>query len=310
MKVRKRTWKDANGKRRSAWVMDYVEDGIRRRQTLKVEDRKDAELLASQLWVDIQKRSVLGDDAPASELQKALNVEMLLSWHSSRPGISDATRALEKRNAKPLIRILNGRTLVHTINSAKLDAYKKQRHDQEKKAPRTVNMELALLSAAMNHGREAGKVHRVPTFKRLPEQKQHRDVLTRQQIQAILSECHELGIYDHVTVQANFGLRIGELFRIRWEDVDLQARDGFPLGSLRMKNNKHGGTGNVVFRLLPLNQATHEVFLRRLGRGTSGTRACVRHRTGEAKRPARAQAPRARRPGERRRVPDGLPVQG
>lgn len=254
MKVRQRKRKSGA----TYWFMDFTLNGQRQQVPIKgVKTKREAEDVAKLYWAKVTRENLLGEYAGPSAVEQSLTLKGLLETDRERVNISDATRSMEARNAKPVLRILGERTPVASLTPALVEKYKRTRQD-EGRASRTINMELKLLNAAINRAVKLRKLCKAPcTIERLTEETKERKVLTRQQVAALLMECHALGIGDEVTVLANCALRRGELFSLRWGAVD------FERAVLMVETRKHGGAGAARVEPIPLNASALEALRRR-----------------------------------------------
>lgn len=148
------------------------------------------------------------------------------------------------------------------------------------RAPATVNRYIAAQRAAWNWGRNAGLVPRNapwPTRLMLREPKGRTRYLSDDELAALLKAARATGpvIHAAIIVAVSTGVRRGELLRLRWADVTLEAP-----ASLRILETKNG-TSRAVH--LP---SVAVAALKELKRGKVIGRPVFLNADGEALRPA------------------------
>jgi hypothetical protein len=158
MRVRSRKW--SNGKQ--AWFMDYIMDGIRQRRKIPgALTRKEAQEIADRWFADRKRREFLGEMAGPTATQECLTLYDMLIRDRERVGGAESTRVSEKNQANVLCRILGNARKVSSISNALIETYKATRMD-EGVAPRTCNIELQLLKAALNRAVRFKLIHKLP----------------------------------------------------------------------------------------------------------------------------------------------------
>lgn len=203
--------------------------------------------------------------SPVSVAEKTVTLGALLQWDRNRANIAPATRRMEEANARPLLKFFNENRPVWSIGPADVQNYIKQRLDIEGKKPRTVNMELQLLAGAFKRAAKNRMLSRVPfQIEKVPEPHTDRRALSRSEVERLLLEAEARGIGDEVAILANCALRRGELFRLKWADVDLDTN------SLWVESRKRGGAGTMRRETIPLSPAAADVFAKRAERLHNG----------------------------------------
>lgn len=261
MKLRKRTWKTAEGEKRQRWFMDATDPltGERVRETIPDSIRTEAEArdFASAWHADRVRRAKLGELAGPSIEERCLTLGALLEADANRAGISPATARGERQSHRVLFRAIVPATRVLELKGVHVERYKRQMEGEGLK-PRSIAYPLQVLRAALNRAVANGILSRVPCRVTLPPQTAERKrALTREEALALAGAARELGIGDEVTVFLNLGLRRGELFNLRWADLNLEEAE------LRMVTHKRGAASMKAVDVLPLNEAVLEVFRRR-----------------------------------------------
>lgn len=259
MEVRKR--RSPAGK--LMYVMDYRHNGERRRVTLKgVRSMSEAREVAELRYGELKRKEALGELAGPTVAEKCLTLKQLIDRDVERTGIADRTRRAEKEHAKPLFRILGENTRVMSLTTGLIEEFKRSRA-KEGMAPRTINLTLQHLRAALNRAHRTRLISRVPcSIKKIPEpQKKHR-FLKPEEVDRIITASKEIpGLHGPLTVLANTGLRPVELWRIRWSDVDLDN------GTLTVESHKRGANGSSRVDTIPLNTQALAVFSKRAAQG-------------------------------------------
>ena len=154
------------------------------------------------------------------------------------------------------------------------------------KMPATVNRELALLKTMFNRAIESGKAERNPVVKvkLLKENNARCRILEPEERERLRAEMipRVRRIYDFAR---NTGLRRGELFRLRWPDLDLKRR------LLHVRESK-SGEGRTV----PLNETAMAVLKRFPSAWMEATSSAVPR----TERPSKASAGCSRTPSSGR----------
>lgn len=248
MKIKTR--KNRSGE--AVFVMHYQDPftGKRKESTLRgVYDKRDAEAVAAQLFGDIVRRARLGEAAGPSLAERTLTVSALLEADGKRAGIAPWTRRIESCHAKPLVRLLGG-LLVKNLTTLDVERYKAARESEGAK-PDTIRLGLRILKAAVNRAVKSGMLSRKPPAEiALPSPSPSPGrALNRSEAVALLDACRVVGIYAPVCLMLNLGLRKGEVYSLRWRNVD------FASATVTVTNHKRGARGAVTRSTLPLNPA-------------------------------------------------------
>jgi integrase len=262
MKVRRETTKAGTVR----WFMDWRDSsGARHRETIVAPDglpldKRRASVIAAGRWAQIADRERPADGADR------LTLRALLDLYIARPGIADQTRRLNRETAERLVSALPAQ--VSDLSQRALDAYISARATRTTKAGkqlprsnRTINIELSLLRAALKWARERSYIAALPVAVRLlPERHGLDHVLIASDVEAILSHARDAGLYDEIAILANLALRPGELWRMRWSQIDLRA------GTIAVTSRKRGAGSAVITSGLPLNPAAQQILAARAAR--------------------------------------------
>ena len=119
--------------------------------------------------------------------------------------------------------------------------------------PATINRELACLKTLFAKAVDWGyaKCNPCARVKMLKEDNRRTRFLTLDEMERLLQAATP-GLRDALVVLIHTGMRMGEMRRLRWTDLD------FDSGLVKLSNTKNGKT-----RFIPMNEAVKQVLLRR-----------------------------------------------
>ncbi|MGB9181351.1 MAG: site-specific integrase [Pyrinomonadaceae bacterium] len=145
------------------------------------------------------------------------------------------------------------------ISPMDVERFKKVRHEtptryEEARSPATVNRELTILSRVMALAVDAGHISENPCrrVRRFKEDNARVRFLTDDEETQLMKQIGGRELLRSVVVFAlNTGLRRGEIFSLRWSEVDWSRN------FIHVINTKTGKN-----RIIPLNDATRDVLLR------------------------------------------------
>lgn len=202
--------------------------------------RRKSDIRAGKFFPEqIRPRTVLFDHLAADALEYSrqnrvvagqygdeLQMKVLMSWFRRRPADSIASQEIARRLASLTAK---GR------------------------APATINHYRALLNLTYSLGVRSGKVSVNPVrgVRKRRENNERTRFLTHEEEQAIRAEIREASpVHEpEIDLALNTGMRRGEQYRLRWEDVDLQ------LGIITIPVSKHGKK-----RHIPVNSLAREAL--------------------------------------------------
>ena len=110
------------------------------------------------------------------------------------------------------------------ITPLRVEGYQNKRVQEV--CPATVNRELALLKHMFNMAERWSLAHGpnpVRLVKFLPEDNLQFQTLTEEEEQALVTACPPY-LQGMIVFAINTGLRSGDIFKLRWEEVDLEHR--------------------------------------------------------------------------------------
>ncbi|MCX7018377.1 MAG: tyrosine-type recombinase/integrase [Candidatus Sumerlaeota bacterium] len=286
MKVRTRN--TAMG--RTVYFVDYRDaNGARmRRDILNARNKTEAQSIANVLYGGVAMKKLLGDAAPPDVTEKMFTLAALLDADAGRFGIADSTRAVEKYQAQNLIRVFGAGFRALDLSGKTVDDYKAAR-TRETAKPRTVNIELQLLRAAINRAVRAGLLSRPPChITKVNEPRPRKRFLHPNELAALLRACRETrGLLEPAMFLANTGARPAEMWALRWQDIDTRAKVA------HVMTTKRAGHGGPKTEPLPLNAgAWGAVQARRKEQGNPSAAGLVFGITPDARRVDRKAAKR------------------
>jgi integrase len=242
MSVRKRAWTTSKGEQKEAWVVDYVDQGGKRR--LKTfSKKKAADNFSATANVEIRAGIHTADSASKTIAEAG----KLWLETGDKAGLERSTLAAYRQHLKLHIEPYLGNVKLSQISAPMVREFedKLARGDMPEGAPpqprtRTMVRKVRVsLSSLLSDAQERGLVSRNVvrdlrrTRARGVERKAERrqkgklkigvDIPTREEIKAIVEAAK--GRWRPILLTAIFtGLRASELRGLRWADVDLEKR--------------------------------------------------------------------------------------
>jgi integrase len=218
--------------------ISYIDESGRRRVIQrKVASRTEGNALLKKLL-----RKIEDDGTRVIEGEKLTFQTLAESYteHKLQPPVyKGETRVSGMRSWKSQLSALKplvehfGRMRIRSIRHADIEKYKRHRMQtktlrRKDRAPASVNRELGLLRAILNYAKRSGWLSRNPfgrgesVISRADENSRNR-ILTREEEARLLAAC--AGPRAHIRplliCALDTGLRKGEMFKLRWSDVDL-----------------------------------------------------------------------------------------
>jgi integrase len=166
------------------------------------------------------------------------------SWHKNK-------QYFLRRSILPFFGDLN----IRAISPIQVNQYIIQRQNERKK-PKTINNELAILSAMLHHA-EANKYiapGQVPKIKKLKVADKRLRFLSHEEIERLIQALQDFSgdVQAYVMLMLYCGLRSGEAAHTRWVDIDWEKRQLFvtPREDWQPKNKR--------IRMIPITQRLYD----------------------------------------------------
>jgi integrase len=261
MSVRKRKWRDKQGRQREKWMV-HVEhtwpDG--RKQTIRKVCPVQTKRGAEQYERELRQQLVSGDwNGGAKQQTPTLEAftEEFLGYQATlnKPTELSKKRGIIKHHLSPAF----GNRRLDQIDARAIDNYKAQKLEQRSRRgepfePKTINNHLKVLSRILRVAHKWNLIADMPRVGHLKERKSEFNFLDFEEADAFITAAadHYPEWHPFVVVAVRTGLRVGELVALRWrEDVDLDR------GRLRVQRSYHPENGflttkNDKIRELPL----------------------------------------------------------
>jgi len=230
-------------KKNNNWYIDYYVNGRRKRESIgpskelakKVLQKRKVQI-AENKYLDVKRN----DRIPFSEMAK-LYLEVY-----SKPNKRSSWR--DEISVKHLQSFF-GRRNLHEITPLDVEKYKKKRVDEV--SPATVNRETTCLKHILNKANEWGKIESNPiaSVKLFKVREGRVRYLEKEEITRLIDACPDY-IKPIVIVALNTGMRKGEIFNLKWNDIDFRKRIIYVLET---KNNE--------VRKIPMNDITFRTLL-------------------------------------------------
>ena len=243
----------------SAWWVSYTDtSGKRVRRSTGTKDRREAQALEAK-WKLEAYRAQAWDEQPERTFD-----EMMLGF-LKEVSAHKRDQQRDKYAAKHLYSFFTGRVL-GGLSAMDVRAYIERRREQStyrkcKVKPATINRELCLLSAAINHARREWEwdIPNPVNGRKLRESEGRVRWISRAEAAALLraaeaeAQCEHL--VDFIRLALHTGCRKGELLGLEWRRVDLQA-------GLIYLEAEHTKTARR--RSVPLNREARAALMSRL----------------------------------------------
>jgi integrase len=198
------------------WWIKYYVDRYPVFESAKTRDKKKAEELLKQRLAEVELKQLPDPESRKVKIQDILG--MLLSDYELRGRSS--TRQLESRIARHLIPLL-GPIRAQDFNHRHADAYVRQRR-QQRASDATINRELEHIRAAFRLAVDNEVLSKAPKIRMLSEDNVRSGFLEHHQYEA-LREALPSGLVPLFVTGYHVGCRLGELRKLRWDQVDFSA---------------------------------------------------------------------------------------
>jgi integrase len=254
-------------RRGGVWWYDFQVRGVRVRETsgltLKSEAARAEALRKAQL---IHSNGNLLAEEPSPEFEEFALTEFT-PWSENEHREHPSTHHRYMRSVKVLVRFFGQRTL-DMITSAEVERFKIARSRERRRfatdgrhvTPAAVNRDLAALRILFNFAIRLNKARANPVagVKQLAEHNLHMRVVSLEEESAYLAAASQ-PLRDVATTILETGMRPGEVFHLRREDVNLE------IGFLQIPR------GKTLFarRTVPLTARALTVLSRRVSEATT-----------------------------------------
>jgi len=250
------------------WWYKFVYHGVAYQASTKTKNRRDAEGIASKARLDVIEGKYDIKRLKATPLFKDAMADFL-DWSSQHHAEHPNTTKRYECAAKPLVQAFGAKPL-NTITPDDVEKYKTLRLSQggkrgagngkvmetgQKLKPATVNRELACLKAMFNHFIKLDVIVKNPVtrVKLLAENNEKMRVLSFEEERLYLAACSQ-PLHDIAVLMLETGMRPDEIYRMRRENVNLEAGYVF---------NPYGKT-KAARRKLPMTKRATELLRQRL----------------------------------------------
>jgi len=203
------------------WWVSYTDpSGKRVRQSTGTTDRKEAEALEAKWKLEVY-RLQQWDEKPARSFDELMLAYIKATEHEKRDPVRD------KNALDHLYPVFTGRDL-GTLQQAEVRQYTNHRK-AEGAAASTINKEVGLLSAAINYARRewGWDIPNPASGCRLKQPEGRVRWITRAEASLLIKEAEAepraLHLPDFIQLALHTGCRKGELLKLEWRRVDLQA---------------------------------------------------------------------------------------
>ena len=237
-------------KRGNVYWFDFQINGTRYRKSTGKAKRRDAE----DIFHAERDKAKTGECAGLQKIKAYKLVDLAeeyLKWAERQRSYKD-----KKRCIRQLVEVFGNRDM-KDLNTREIEQWQSSRLKYNK--PSTVNRLLATLKHMVNKGTQwemagDGALKQVRNVKLLPENNRRLRFLSIQECQRLIECCHK-DLKPIVVVALNTGMRRGEIFGLKWEQVDLSH--GFILLDV---------TKNGERREIPINTTLEYLFKEMLQR--------------------------------------------
>ena len=247
--------KKINGifKKRGNWYIDYYVQGRRKREMIGP-SKKLAEQIRNKRLIEVAENKHL--DIKRIERKRLGEFVSLFIETYSKPNKVSWKDDYSRLNLA--VSFFGSKTYLDEITPYHIEKFKKHKLEQGTKSS-TINKYITILKTMYKKAIEWGNVETNPfsTVKKLREEEPPIRYLEKEEIARLLDACD--GILRPIVITAlNTGMRKGEIFNLKWSDVDL--KNNF-IYLYKTKNNER--------RVIPVNQLLRRTLIMHRERSTS-----------------------------------------
>ncbi len=228
------------------WYFEFMYKGKRYYERIGAVSKT----LAKEIANEVKARIIRGEYVPHKrDILFKEAVQNYLIWYESN---SNAREKSKKKHRSRIRKLLDffGNYRLSEIDMTLIEKYKLERLKKVKKE--TVNKELTVLSSIFRRAKEMGIYEKdIPKIKKFKvEEKENIRFLSFEEAKKLIDACPKW--FKPVIVFAlNTGLRAGEIFSLKWENVDFENRVIYvPSSYSKTKKTYKVFMNDVVYRLL------------------------------------------------------------
>ncbi|WP_457601080.1 tyrosine-type recombinase/integrase [Hydrogenivirga sp.] len=230
------------------WYFEFMYNY--KRYTVKIGNV--SKTVAKEIASQIRAQIIRGEWIPPKEKGAtfAEAAKKYLEWYESNSQARERAKRIHKQRVEHIAEYFNKYKL-RSISYFTIEHYKKKRL-QDGVSKETVNKELTIVKSIFNRAKElglfSGEIPKIEKFK--DAQNERLRYLTEEEAQKLISACPEW--FRPVVIFAlNTGLRAGEIFTLKWEQIDLKNRQIYiePVNSKTKKIYK-----------IPMNDIVYEIL--------------------------------------------------
>ncbi len=208
-------------KRGKVWYFEFMYKGRRYYERIGAVNKTVAKEIANE----IRSQIIRGEYIPQRERSVTFReaAQRYMEWYRAKTGARESTVKTHEYRVNILVEYF-GKYQLHSITYFTVEHYKKKRLE-DGVSKETVNKELTILKSIYNRAKElglfSGEIPKIEKFKNTYREEVR--YLTKEEAQRLIDACPDW--FKPVVIFAlNTGLRAGEIFSLKWENVDFENR--------------------------------------------------------------------------------------
>ncbi|WP_457600605.1 tyrosine-type recombinase/integrase [Hydrogenivirga sp.] len=236
-------------KRGRNWYFEYMYQW--KRHYVKIGNV--SKTVAREIANEIRAQIIKGEYIPVREknITFAQAAEQYLKWYRAKTHAREKTKREHERQVRHLMEYF-GKYQLRNISYFTIEQYKTNRL-KDGVSRRTVNYELTILHSIFQRAKEAGlytsDIPKIEKFKNVQDERLRH--LTREEAGRLIDACPEW-LKPAVIFALNTGLRAGEIFTLRWDQVDFKNRKIY-IEPMNTKTKK-------IYKI-PMNKTVYELLM-------------------------------------------------